>query len=110
MASQKSLFFLAYGMYESATGNVICVEPTLILGEPTIIHLSNPESSKIKRIYSEKGRKSICGFKSEIQEIGRSLNATKGLPLMRGFLRLYIPESDWRDIDVMWDGIGDWQC
>ena len=93
---------------ENAT--VISVQPEVFMEDIVVIALSVPESLKVKEIYKEKKNKSICHYKEDIQEIGRSLNATKGIPLMQGFLRLYIPERDWRNIDVMWDGIGDWQC
>ncbi len=90
-------------------GNVFIVTPEIVMADVIVVALSIQESLDIKRIYSEKGRKSISHYKSEIQEIGRSLNKTKGVPLMQGFLRLYIPERDWRVIDCIWDGIGEWQ-
>ena len=91
-------------------GNVVNVTPDIVMADVVVVALSIQESLDIKRIYSEKGRKSISHHKSEVQEIGRSLNKTKGVPLMQGFLRLYIPERDWGAIDRIWDGIGEWQC
>ena len=91
-------------------GSVIIVEPDIIMPDSIVVVLSISESLHIKRIYSEKGRRSISHYESEIQEIGRSLNKTMGFPLMQGFLRLYIPEKDWRIVDFMWNGIGKWQC
>ena len=66
-------------------GNVCIVTPEIIMVDAVVVALSLPESLNIKRIYSEKGRRSITHYKSEIQEIGRSLNETKGVPLMQGF-------------------------
>lgn len=91
-------------------GSVILVEPDVVMADVVVVALSISESLEIKRIYSEKGRRSISHYKSEIQEIGRKLNETKGMPLMLGFLKLYIPQKDWRTVDVMWNGIGQWQC
>ena len=91
-------------------GNVITFTPDVVMADVVVVALSISESLDMKRIYAEKGRKSISHYEAEIQEIGRSLNETKGVPLMRGFLRLYIPQKDWRVIDFMWHGIGQWQC
>ena len=91
-------------------GNVFIVKPDIVMADAVVAALSLPESLNIKRIYSEKGRRSITHYKSEIQEIGHSLNEAKGVPLMQGFLRLYIPQRDWRTIDCIWNGIGEWQC
>ena len=90
-------------------GNVFTVTPNIVMADVVVVALSLPESLIINRIYSEKGRRSIKNYKSEIQDIGRSLNKIKGVPLMQGFLKLYIHQRDWRTIDCMWDGIGDWQ-
>ena len=90
-------------------GNVVTVTPDIVMADVVVVALSIPESLTIKRIYSEKDGP-INNYKAEIQEIGRSLNETKGVPLMQGFLKLYINNKDWRNVDFMWNGIGEWQC
>ena len=90
-------------------GNVVTITPEIVMADAVVVALSLPESLTIKRMYSEKGG-SLNNYKAEIQEIGRSLNETKGVPLMQGFIRLYITKKDWRNVDFMWNGIGEWQC
>ena len=88
----------------------IIVGPEIVMDDVVVVTLSIEETNILKDLYTSKGRRSIDKYRYEMREIGAALNKKGGVPLMQGFLRLYVPQKDWRIINVFWNGIGDWQC
>ena len=87
----------------------IVVAPEIVMDDIVVVAFSIEETNILKELYASKGRRSIDKYRQEMREIGAALNKKFGVPLMQGFLQLYVPQKDWHIINIFWNGIGDWQ-